>query len=227
MAIRKVIQGAQVSLEFNLDPSVSEWEISSGNEDQTQTIYRADGYTLLLKEEQDNGHTVVEFNLKRDSGDAFTINKYTLRTESSCVGLQKIWIPYQRGYHLEAIGLMRKVNDLGELSVSSADRRIPLIVGMDRAGKCLLAVGFLDQRIETSIRQSVITHLPLGQDRGTMRFHLERPIEGHSIEKVTEHKDGFFILTESSWFDTVQFLRSTHDKKTGAQFMKEENQDYE
>ena len=202
-----------------MDPPVSEWKKASESEDQTQTVYQANGYTLVLKEEQDNGHTVVEFNLKRDSGDAFTINKYALTAESSCVGLQRVWIPYRLNFHLEAIALIRCATDVAEEEcVSSADRRIPLIVGMDRAGKCLLAVGFLDQRIETRMKQSVRTHFPSAQDRGTMRFHLERPIEGHSMEKVTKHKDGFFVSTGSSWFDTVQVLRSIHDKKTGAQF---------
>ena len=90
---------------------------------------------------------------------------------------------------------------------------------MNRKGMTTFAAAFLDQRIDTEIQHSVMTHTPSGsQDRGTMRLRLRRPTEGHSIGPVTEHRDGFLLASGPSWFDTLQLLRALHDERTGRRF---------
>ena len=50
-----------------------------------------------------------------------------------------------------------------------------------------------------------------------MGFWLRRPIEGYALGPLTEHRDGFFVSSGSSWFETMQQLRATYDRATGRQ----------
>ena len=221
MPIKRLVRGAEVELTFDLDPHVSDWRLVSQSESGTTATYQADGYTLVLEEAREEAYTLGEFSLRRDSGDAFTLNRYTLDSVSSCVDLQQVWMPWQLDTHLEFIGLQRRPpRTLGDPEHQTmADRGIPIIIGKNRQGTATLAVAFLDQRIETELEHQVTTHVPSGsQPRGVANFSLHRPINGHAIGPISEHRDGFFVSNGLSWFDTLRLFRSVHDEKTGARF---------
>ena len=95
-----------------------------------------------------------------------------------------------------------------------------MLIALDRAGVAKLAVGFLDQRIETELRHVTTTHHPrTAQKKGLEHFWLRRPIEGYALGPLTEYHDGVFIGTGDSWFDTVGTYRVVHDAKTGREFV--------
>ena len=87
-----------------------------------------------------------------------------------------------------------------------------------RRGIARLAVGWLDQRLETELQFHINTNLASGLGRGVMQFRLHRPIRGHALRDVKEHRDGVFVSRGSSWFDTMGKLRAAHDQARGTAF---------
>ena len=227
MSIAKMIFGAGVNLQFDLDPGVEVWRVASERADGSQVTYKGGGYTLELQEEREESCTLVQFSLKRDNGELFTLHEYGVYTDGSAVDVDKVWLPWALSSWVEMVGLLRHYSSLtsvgwsiqGDSFKSSADRGLPLILALNREGTAKLAVGFLDQRIETDIQHSILTHYASGlQHRGTMRFKLRRPLDGYSLSGLTEHRDGFFVSRGMSWFDTIQTYREIHEEKTGREF---------
>ena len=219
MAIKRMIHRAEVNLEFRLEPAVSQWALASESGDGLHTAYEGDGYTLILEEEHGEGHTLVTFSLRRDSGEPFTLHQYVLETEISMVDLDRVWIPGRPGSYGQQPAEWIRLFKNQASTVTSADRRMPILIGMNRAGITKLAAGFLDQRIETELRHIPTTHLPAkDQDRGRERFRLQRPIEGYSLGRLTEYHDAIFLSSGASWFDTLHTYRAVYDAKTGGEF---------
>ena len=155
---------------------------------------------------------LVQFSLTRDSGQAFTVRQYTLRTESSAVDVDRVWMPWNMNTWVEAVGLLRTTRYSSAVAWrdrrhgyrTMADRGIPIVFALDRTAAPDLAVGFLDQRLETEITHTVVTHQASGlQDCGTVRFNLQRPFNGYTLANIREHHDGFFVASGSSWFDAT------------------------
>ncbi len=227
MVIKRMMRGAEIALEFTLEPAVSQWAIASESEDELHTTYKGDGYTLALQEERQNDFSLVEFALTRDSGESFSLHQYVLKTESSIVDLDRIWMPWYHNAWVDAVGLISstkvasRVACIGQTDAykTAANKNIPIFIGMNRSGVTRLAVGFLDQRIETDIEYQALTHFASAfQPKGTMRCQLRRPLNGYTLGSMTEHNDGFFISSGASWFDTMQTFRAVHDEKTGRTF---------
>jgi hypothetical protein len=205
--ISKALHAANLTLEFKLDPPVSAWTPASKSSEGSHTSYTGDGYTLDLEEQQlEGGHTLVTFVLRRASGERFTLHEYALRSESSFAGLDRVWMPFQP----TTIGLPDEGHE-----TALPSHGIPIVMGLDRRGTVNLAVAFFDQRIETEMQYRTMTHYGTLQPKGTLRLHLQRPTKGYSLGSVSEHRDGFFVSSGNSWFDTMQALRRTYDEKTG------------
>ena len=227
MDIRLTIDAATFNLRFELEPPVAEWHAIPEQSDQARTTYRGDGYFLVVKQERAEGHTLVDFTLRRDSGQPFTLRNYILEAQGSAVDLDRVWIPSHLSQWVEAVGLHRLCGDdfglqwlTNEVEYSTertmANRGIPVIIAMNRSGVAKLAVGLLDQRMETELRYLVRTQLGSEQSPGgTMTFWLRRPIGGYALHDLTEHRDGFFASNGSSWFDTMQQLRTAYDRASG------------
>ena len=170
MEIELNAHATQATLEFTLDPPVSEWQAASATEVSSHAKYEADGYILDIAADRDQDHTLFEFHLRRASGEAFTISQYVVKTESSSAGLDRVWLPWHLNWFIEPHGLFpHSVRDthsrhrqLGEVHRTMADRRIPIAIGMDRDGATVHAFGFLDQRIETDIQYRTMTHYASG-----------------------------------------------------------------
>jgi len=206
MDITREIYGSKFKLEFDLKPKVIKWEMLSHNNNKTLTTYKGSGYILVLKEDKCKEHTLIDFILKRESGESFKVFKYGLVTSSSCAGVNRIYIPWQWSKLWENIGLVRE-----GFMQTSASRGIPIIMALDNRWKNKLAISFLDQRIETKLRYSVCTSMPAGNlKRGEMSFKIHRPIEGYTLDNITELHDGFFISRGLLWFDTMQLLQKVH-----------------
>ena len=228
LPIKRLVRGAEVELRFDLDPPVSEWRLVSQGESGTSATYQADGYSLVIEEAREEAYTLGEFSLRRDSGQAFTLHRYVLEVLSSSADLHQVWTPWQLDMHVEFVGLARRPayaawagdhRGAGQAHRTMADRCIPIIIGKNRKGTTTLAAAFLDQRIETEINHQVTTHVPSGsQPRGTSNFSLHRPTDGHSIGPISEHRDGFFLSSGLSWFDTLRLFRSVYDERSGRRF---------
>ena len=230
MDVQLVIDAAAFNLVFELEPPVAEWHAVPAQSDQASTTYQGDGYSLVVEQQRAEDHTLVEFTLRRDSGQPFTLLSYVLEAQGSAVDLDRVWIPSHLSQWVEAVGLNRISGDdfglqwlTSEAEYSSertmASRGIPIIMALNRSGVAKLAVGFLDQRMETELRYLVRTQLGSDQSPGgTMSFWLRRPIEGYALGGLTEHRDGFFASSGSHWFDTMQQLRTAYDRATGRQF---------
>jgi alpha-galactosidase len=231
MSIKLTMRGAEFDLHFQLEPAVSQWEVVATSPDGRLTTYHGNGYRLTLEERQGDGYTLVEFQLRRAAGETFTLHNYVLQVETTTLNLDRLWLPWFLDRHVEFLGLLRSQETpkgkvrrhlRGEAFTSfglaypcqtMADRQIPLILGMSRAGITELAVGLLDQQIETDIQLRGVTHQTKGdQDRGSMRYRLQRPIDGYSLGQVMEHRDGLFVASGLSWFDTLQTLRTLYDE---------------
>ena len=211
MSLEREIFGAKLRFEFDLEPSVSKWEMVSEDNDRTDMTYKGSGYTLVIKEDKNTDHKIIDFTLKRDSDKSFKVHKYGLTTQSSCAGINRIYIPWQWSKIWENVGFVRE-----SFVQTSASRGIPVIMGLDRNWINNLAVSFLDQRIETKLKYSVSTTMPAGgQKRGEMSFKLSRPIKGYTLDNVKELHDGFFISKGLLWFDTIQLLQKEHAKWSG------------
>ena len=232
MPINWMIHGAEITLELLLEPEVNEWELVSHSADGSNGIYSGNGYELEFLIRQSDGRSVVEFSLRRHSGQEFVLNQYVLSSESSTIGLDRIWIPWFLDRHVELVGLERyqrtsrdryrrwrrgeayMEHSFAMPAQTMADRGIPIIVGLNRDGTVNLAVAFLDQRIETDMEHMAMTHVPGDQKRGTMRCWLKRPLDGYTMGTMTEHRDGIFVARRSLWFDTLELLRSDYDRWT-------------
>ena len=219
MSIKLNIEEATIELEFKLEPSVSRWEKSSESEDGNQLTYEGDEYILVFEKHSAEGYIVVEFTLRRASGEPFVLHDYVLQTHSSGVDVDKIWMPWHLDDWVESIGMHRYVKHAGGPMITMAAKGIPLIAAINRKGITKLAVAFLDQRIETEIRHHApTTHPSLTQPRGTVNFRLQRPIDGYSLGEVVEHSDGFLISSGSPYLETLEYLRSAFDNRTGRKF---------
>ena len=224
MTLTKQIQGVTVTLDFDLEPGVQEWNLVSESRGGAQESYQGSGYTITLRQHRRDAHCLVEFNLKRDTGEPFHLRRYVVKADASTVGLNWIWRPWHFNQFIEYLGLYpdgvqrthSRHRQFDEVHRTMADRRIPIAVGIDRTGRTVHAVGLLDQRIETDIRYRALTHYATGlQAKGTVRYEFERPFEGYTLGEVTEHSDGFFVSSGSSWFDTMQAYRALHDESLG------------
>lgn len=213
------IEGTAIELEFKLEPSVSRWERSSESENGKQLTYKGDDYTLLLEKNPAEGYVTVEFTLRHASGKPFVLHNYVLQTHSSGVGVDRIWMPFHLDDWVEGIGMPRYVKHSGGPMITTAAKGIPLIAAFNRKGITKLAVGFLDQRIETEIRHHApTTHPSLTQPRGSLNFRLQRPIDGYSLGEVVEHTDGFLISSGSPYLENLKYLRFAFDSRTGRKF---------
>ena len=223
MPIQLTIRATEFDLRFELNPPVSGWELASEEDDGLHTTYRGGGYSLAFREERQASYSLLEFTLERDNGEPFGLHRYLLTAESDAVNLDRVWEPWRLDTWVEPVGLQRNDKNAAEVTWghaeayrTSADRGMPLFMGLDRSGNTTLAIALLDHRIETEIRHDILTHYAAGnQDRGTMRIRLQRPMDGYSIGTVAKYHDGIFVSSGASWFDTVQTLRTVHDDKTG------------
>ncbi len=222
MQIELNAHGTQATLEFTLEPPVSAWQAVSATSDGSHAKYEGDGYILDITEDRRQDHTLFEFHLRSAGGEPFTIHQYVVKTESSSVRLDRVWLPWHLNWFIEPHGLFphsvreshSRHRQLGEIHRTMADRRIPIAIGMDRGGATVHAYGFLDQSIETEIQYRTMTHYASGlQPKGTVRYELSRPIDGYTLGPLTEHRDGFFVASGPSWFDTMQTYRALHDEK--------------
>ena len=133
MGIEWTIRGADVSLEFDLDPPAGEWSRVAGAEGEIGGTYASNGYSATFEETGGGDHTLVEFKLRRDSGEQFIVNQYTLEARTTAVDLEKIWTPFGIGFVIEFVGLSRNPmprpvgwsNPRASYEVG-ADRGIPL-----------------------------------------------------------------------------------------------------
>ena len=221
MGIEWTIHGAEVTLDFDLDPAAGQWSrVADG------PTYTSNGYAVTFEERREADHTLVEFRLSRDSGEPFVVKQYTLEANAPAVDLEKIWTPWGIGFVIELVGLSRSPmpRPVGWLNKRAsyevvADRGMPLALATRRNASCNLALGFLDQRIETDIRHFVTTQRHTSvQEKGVTRIWLERPTPGYSLGPLTEHHDGFFVASGSHWFDTIQAFRQSHDESAKREF---------
>ncbi len=217
-------QGVGVALEFDLEPGVSEWTLQSDGGGNAEMRYAGGGYTLTLRQRRREGHCLAEFNLRRASGEPFQLRRYALKADASTAGLDRIWRPWHLHWFTEYLGFYpnglqsthSRHRQFDELHRTMADRRIPNVVGIDRTVRTVHAVGLLDQRIETDIRYRALTHYATElQPKGAVRYDFRRPIEGGTLHELTEYKDGFFVSSGSSWFDTMGAYRALHDESLG------------
>lgn len=227
--IQLQIAGADFSLRFELDPLVECWRRVSGSAMGFPSTYNAHDYILRLEKHHTEGHTLITFTLNRDSGSPFTLNRCRLEARGSSTDLDRVWIPWHLSQWVEAVGLHRVCDDKAGLQWltreaemnserTAAHSGIPVILAMNRKGTVKLAVGLLDQRIETELYYRVNTQNARDSGRGTTRFRLERPTEGHVLRNLTEHRDGFFVSSGLSWFETMDQLRTAHDRTVGRKF---------
>ena len=227
--IQLQINEAEFSLSFELDPHAAGWERVPEPGEGFPAMYKAGDYALRLEEHNAEGHTLVTFTLTRDSGEAFTLRRCVLEARGSSVDLDRVWIPYHLSQWVEAVGLHSFCGDrIGlqwltrEAEMDSertmANSGIPVILALNRRGTVKLAVGYLDQRFETELHYLANTQNARGPGRGATRYWLERPTKGHVLHDITEHSDGIFVSSGLSWFDTMEELRSAHDRATGRTF---------
>ena len=181
MQIELNAHGTQATLELTLEPPVSAWQAVSATSDGSHAKYEGDGYILDITEDRRQDHTLFEFHLRRAAGEPFTIHQYVVKTESSSVRLDRVWLPWHLNWFIEPHGLFphsvreshSRHRQLGEIHRTMADRRIPIAIGMDRGGATVHAYGFLDQSIETEIQYRTMTHYASGlQPKGTVRYEL-------------------------------------------------------
>ena len=224
MILTQQIQGVNVSLEFDLEPGVSEWSLVSGSGGGEEEVYTGSGYTITLRRRWHGNHCLVEFSLGRDSGEPFHLRRYVIKADASTLGVDRIWRPWHLNQYTDYLGLYpdgarqshSRHREFDDSHRTMADRRIPIIAAIDRTGCAVHAVGLLDQRIETDIRYRALTHYATSlQPKGTVRYEFERPFEGFSLGELTEHSDGFFVSSGSTWFDTMQAYRALHDESLG------------
>ena len=226
MGIEWTIRGADVSLEFDLDPPAGEWSRVAGAEGEIGGTYASNGYSATFEETGGGDHTLVEFKLRRDSGEQFVVIQYKLEARTTAVDLEKIWTPFGIGFVIEFVGLSRNpmprpvgwTNPRASYEVG-ADRGIPLALATSRNANCRLALGFLDQHLETDIRHFVTTQRHTSvMEKGVTRVWLERPKPGYSLGPLTEHSDGFFVSSGAHWFDTLRAFQESHDEVKNREF---------
>ena len=222
MSIKKTLYGANFDLEFDLDPAVGQWSLVEGDEGSSRATYEGSGYILELEEKRESDYAAVVFNLRRGDGEHFTVKQYTLSARGNIGDLHRIWMPHLTERHIAFLYMQRQL-PMETLSPSRryplvdtrscADARSPVILGLDRAGTVTLGVGLIDQRIETLMTERIATHYTMPDlDRGEMVYEFTRPTDDFVLGPLTEHRDGFFVSSGASWFQTMHDYRGVHDE---------------
>jgi hypothetical protein len=214
MAVERTLYDAEFRLDLTLDPPAETWEpVREGDGAPSTQVYRSGGYVLRLEEQRGPAFTVVTFELTRDDGKDFTVGRCALRVAGSIGDVYRMWIPYLLHTWVAAANLFREIPGgfLRDVPLSVADRRMPLILGLNRKGEVTLGAGFVDQRLETEMRVRAATQISTCDlEKGKMTLELARPAEGYSLGPVSEHRDAFFACRGPFWFDAVHEYGRVH-----------------
>ena len=196
----------RMEINFDLEPPVNKWNLVSKKEEVSQ--FESNGYQLELREKREAEKLLLSFKISRDDNKEFKVRNYNFTVVLPLIDIHKIWLP-------------NLVPDVGELAsvytwrfreFTAANRSFPYLSLVSRSGINQLAVGFINQVLETELRGQM-DYRP-----GEYQIYLSRPSSPlvSLTRKVLE--DELFISREKKyWFRVVKTYADYVDEKYGYQ----------
>ena len=209
--VKKNIYGYDFLITFKLIPPVKEWKLENRKVENkvVKEKYSEDNYYLDTELTFNEHITVISFCLRRKNKEEFLVEENKIQCNIPNIGVHRIWTPSL----IEELGQKQIVALPWFLDDKVASHRsMPLICIMDRIGKVKFALGFIDQRIETSLSSRVYKE-PDYTFFDTF-VEIKRPFGGIKLKRA-RYQDAIFISKGLPWFDTVQEFVNCHDKIMG------------
>ncbi len=211
MIIEKRVLGVRCLIKFDLDPPARSWNLDSRTKKKgiIKEKYTSGNYVLIIKEESESQSEIISWDLFKEGGNEFFLKENNISCYLSIKGFDKFWHPI-----LSPVGTQWNWRVTYQ---SAANQGAPIIFVLDRSQKTKMAVGFIDQRVETEIWGSIQNGSPdllYGADYrfDTITLRFKRPTEGIRI-KTTRYTDSLFFSSGLHWFDTMAEYTKIHDKK--------------
>ena len=204
--IEVALSGQQIEFEWTLDgQDISDWSLV--REEQDEREYRSGVFGVHLSVQEQSEKVVLLSIVVEKGGAAFDLNRFRVRLRSPLVDLHRVWMP-----NLLLEGQLERVSlQWGFAYLTAANRCMPFVACLSRAGRNRASVGLMDQTMETEVRGC-------GFDAEAQHvIEMSRPIGGITI-RTKEHREVVYLnFGEGSWFDAMTDFTRTYDALTGVQ----------
>lgn len=202
------LEGQQVEFDLTLDgKNVTEWQVAheEKGKGKLRRDYRSERFTASLSaSERSSGIHLLSLSVER-GGEEFELGKFTARLRSPLLDLHRVWMP---NLLLEA-QLERVSLQWGFAYLTAANRCMPYVACLNRAGRNRASFALVDQTTETVVRGCGFD----GEARHVIE--MSRPIDGITL-KTRKHTEQVYLnCAEGSWFDSIGDFARTHDELQG------------
>lgn len=201
------LAGQRLEFEWRLDgQEVSEW--SSTRRGDRQSEYRAAGFTVRVGVEERSARThLVAVELEK-GGEEFALEQFKVRLRSPLRDLHRVWMP-----HLLLEAQLERVSlQWGFGYPTAANRCMPFVAFLSRAGRNRASLGLVEQTMETEVRGC-------GFDAEARHVtEMSRPFGGAVIRTRTHREIVYLNCGDGTWFDALTDFTRTHDEVKGVRF---------
>ncbi|RKY71968.1 MAG: hypothetical protein DRP97_01310 [Candidatus Latescibacterota bacterium] len=207
--IEVALSGQQIEFEWTVDgQDISDWSLV--REEQGKWEYRSGAFEVHLSVQKQSEKVVLVSVVVEKGGAAFDLNRFKVRLRSPLRDLHRVWMP-----NLLLEGQLERVSlQWGFAYLTAANRCMPFVACLNRAGRNRASIGLMDQTTETEVRGC-------GFDaEARYVIELSRPIEGITLRTKEYREDVYLNCGEGSWFDAMTDFTQTYDALTGVQMPK-------
>ena len=196
----------QIEFEWTLDGRcISDWSLV--RKEHSEREYQAGAFQVRLSVRERSERVYLLSIVVEKGGAEFDLSRFKVRLRSPLRDLHRVWMP-----NLLLEGQLEQVSlQWGFGYLTAANRCMPFVAFLNRAGRNRASIGLMDQTTETEVRgcgfDSEARHV----------LELSRPIEGITIRTKAHREDIYLNCGEESWFDAMTDFTRTYDAHTGVQ----------
>lgn len=180
------------TLALDLEPPSGDWKLVDQKPNLGSVTYESNMYILDLVQKRDGTAVTMDFSLRRSDDEKFSVQRYSISCILPIIDMSLVWHASVRPRDFTNVVLPWSTT-----VQSSANNGMPYVACSNRSGQNRLAVGFVNQLLETKIQANFYNH-----QKGLYQLKMSRPCG--SVLKRRELNDSIFFSDQaSSWFDVV------------------------